>query len=99
MDLLTYQFPKAGPFDDVRTDPVLLAEARVRGFYGGHTPYNKLFSNLFFNGGKLDLKKDLPEDFRKAALPYLKALMQSFTPSHEDKEAVCAMLLSELVDL
>ena len=103
MNLHIYNFPKLtgvdAAFSTLRTDPVLLAEAMARGFYNGNTPYNTLFSTLFFKGGKLNLKKNLPEKFENAALPYFKALAASFGPSHEDKEAVCAMLLSELVDL
>jgi hypothetical protein len=103
MDLKTYKFPKLTGVDVVfstlNTDPVLLAEAKKRGFYYKNTPYNDLFSDLFFSGGKLNLKKDLPPEFEASAIPYLKALMASFEPSHEDKNAVCAMLLSELIDL
>ena len=103
MDLKTYVFPRLTGadvvFSTLNTDPILLAEAKERGFYCKKTPYNRLFSSLFFSGGKLNLKKDLPPEFRSAALPYFKALAASFGPSHEDKEAVCAMLLSELVDL
>jgi hypothetical protein len=81
----------------VKTDPALLAEAKARGFYNGHTPYNALFGSLFFRGGKLNFKKRLDPEFKTTATRYLRALMGSFEPSHEDKEAVCALLLSELV--
>ena len=103
MNIRTYKFPQLTAVDiafaTIGADLVLLTEAKARGFYCKDTPYNELFSQMFFKGGKLNLKKDLPEDFRKAAVPYLKALAGSFTPSHEDKEAICALLLSELVDL
>ena len=102
MDLRKFEFPKITgldiAFSTQRTNPELLAEARARGFYNGRTPYNDLFSQLFYRGGALNFKKDLPEDFKKAATLYLKSLMGSFAPSHEDKEAVCALLLSELVE-
>jgi len=103
MDLTKFEFPKVtgldmafGTFD---SHPELLAEARARGFYNGHTPYNKLFSSLFFSGGKLNFKKDLDPEFKAAALPYLRSFMGSFAPKHEEKEAICAMLLSELVEI
>jgi len=32
-------------------------------------------------------------------LHLLKALMESFEPKHEEKEAICAMLMSELIEL
>lgn len=103
MDLKTYKFPKLTgldvAFSIIKTDPELLKEAKARGFCDGNTPYNDLFSTLFFTGGKLNWKKDLPADFKQDAGTYLKALMGSFEPSHEDKEAISAMLLSELVDI
>jgi len=102
MDLKKFKFPEIKDigvaFSVQRTIPKLLVEAKNRGFYNGHTPYNALFSALFFSGGKLDFKKDLPEDFKKTATMYLRAFMGSFEPRHEDKEAICAMLLSELVE-
>jgi len=82
------------------TDKALLEEAERRGFsICSNTPYNDLFSNLFFKGGKLNFKKNLDPDFKAAAVPYLKAFMGSFEPKHEHKEAICALLLSELVDI
>ena len=102
LDLTKYPFPKLDAasmaFSTLNTIPALLEEAKFRGFMRG-TPYNRLFSTLFFKGGKLDFKKDLDEDFTSRAVPYLKAFMSSFSPKHEHKEAICAMLLSELVNL
>lgn len=102
MDLKTYEFPKVTgldiAFSTFKTDPELLAEAKARGFYNGRTPYNRLFSTLFFNGGKLNYKADLSAEFKNAAVPYLRAFMGSFEPAHEDKEAICALLLSELCE-
>jgi hypothetical protein len=103
MDLKKYGFPRITStnmaFSMIKTCPKLLKEAKGRGFYGGNGDYNSLFSELFFNGGKLNLKKDLDEDFKSKALPYLRSFMGSFEPKHEEKEAICAMLLSELVDI
>lgn len=102
LDLRAFSFPKLSgldmAFSTLRTDPKLLTEAKARGFYCANTKYNKLFSTLFFSGGKVEFKKDLPEDFKKAAWMYLRSFMGSFEPSHEDKNAICAMLLSELVE-
>lgn len=81
------------------TNPTLLAEAKERGFYNGRTPYNELFSTLFFKGGKLNFKNDLDPTFKDKALRYLTAFMRSFEPKHEEKEAICALLLSELVEV
>jgi len=102
MNLKEYDFPELNglqiAFSTLKTDEKLLAEAKERGFYGGHTEYNALFSNLFFNGGELNLKKDLSEDFKNKALKYLKAFMGSFEPKHEEKEAISALILSELCE-
>ena len=102
MDLISYKFPEVSGMDviipTIKTDNNLLEEASKRGFYDGRTPYNDLFSDLFFNGGKLQFKKDLDKDFKAKALPYLKAFMASFEPPHEEKEAICALLLSELAE-
>lgn len=97
MDLKKHNFDQHSI--STRTDKKLLDEAKARGFYNGNTKYNKLFSELFFSGGKLNFKADLDKDFKAKALPYLKSFMQSFSPSHEDKEAVSALLLSELVEV
>ena len=97
MDIKTYNFEQ--PDFALMTDKKLLAEAKERGFYNGKTPYNALFSTLFFKGGRLNFKKDLDSQFKTRAVPYLNAYIQSFEPSQEEKEAVCALLLSELVDI
>ncbi len=96
MDLKTYDFEK--PSIALNTDMRLLREAEDRGFYNGNTKYNKLFSDLFFNGGTLNFKQDLDDTFKDKSLPYLRSFMGSFSPKHEEKEAISAMLLSELVD-
>ncbi len=102
MDLTKFSFPIIkgidAAFSLVKTNPELLAEAKSRGFYNGRTEYNRLFSILFFSGGKIAFKDGINDDFRKSAWPYCRALMSSFEPKHEEKEAVCAMLMSELLD-
>ena len=102
MNLQEFDFPKTTQVDiafpTFSTIPELLTEAKQRGFYNGNTKYNKLFSELFFNGGTLNFKKDLNPEFKERSLPYLRSFMASWSPKHEEKEAICAMLLSELVD-
>lgn len=103
MNLKDYKFRKVTDgeiiFSTQTIDPPLLKEARQRGFYNGHTPYNDLFSKIFFKGANVNFKKGLDKEFQENATRYLRALIGSFEPKHEEKEAVCAMLLSELVDL
>lgn len=101
MNIIDYDFPKVSDvdlaFSTLATDKVLLNEAEKRGFLHGSTVYNELFSKLFFKGGKLSFKNDINKDFAEKALPYRKAFMGSFEAKHEHKEAICAMLLSEMV--
>ena len=96
MDIKKFNFPK--PNLCLPTEKKLLDEATSRGFLNGHTKYNELFSDLFLNGGKVKFKKEVDEDFKAQAWPYLRSFMGSFEPKHEHKEAICALLLSELVD-
>lgn len=102
MNLKTFNFQKVTGLDmmfpTIKTDKELLAEAKEKGFYNGNTPYNKLFSNLFFLGGKVKFKKNLDEDFKNRAWPYCRAFMGSYEPKHEEKEAICALLMSELLE-
>lgn len=103
LNLTVYEFPEVTDlqmtFSTQKTDPVLLAEAEERGFMYGHTPYNTLFSSLFFSGGALDFKKDLDQGFKNKCTRYLVSFMKTFDCPHQEKEGICAMLLSELVDI
>jgi hypothetical protein len=94
MELTKFKFPTTRD-----TNKELLAEARSRGFYNGSTPYNKLFSDLFFKGGDIKFKDGLDEDFKNEAWKYCRSFMGSFMPKHEEKEAICAMLMSELLEV
>jgi hypothetical protein len=102
MDLTKFKFPQVGGIDMVfstfKTDKALLEEARMRGFYNGNTPYNRLFSKLFFGGGKIKFKEGIDEDFKSNAWKYCRSFMGSFEPKHEEKEAICAMLMSEIIE-
>jgi hypothetical protein len=101
IDLTKFNFPKVTgadfAFPTFSTDQKLLAEAKERGFYNGHTPYNKLFSTLFFSGGKVQFKKNLDVEFVKSAWAYCRCFMGSFAPKHEEKEAICALIMSEIL--
>ena len=79
--------------------PELLKEAKEKGFYNGDTPANKLFNKWFFSGlkeGELNFKEGLDEDFKLKASRYLKSFMGSFSPKHQEKKAICSLLISEL---
>ncbi len=95
MNLQEYKFEG----DGFETDTVLLQEAHDRGFYNGHTPYNKLFSDLFFKGGNIKFKEGLDEAFLSRAVGYLHKCMRSFASKHQEKEAVSSLILSEVADI
>lgn len=98
MDLKTFNFPDLNDTAAVRRAAAeLLIEARERGFDGGYTEYNDLFSSLFFSGGKIEFQKKLDEDFKNRAWTFCRGYMGSWDPKHEHKEAVCALLMSELL--
>ncbi len=85
--------------EDNETDLILISEAKRQGFLYGNTKYNEKFSELFFNGGTLNYKKDLTESEVKNMKDYLVKFMRSFEPKHEHKEAICALILSQLIEI
>jgi hypothetical protein len=64
-------------------------------FRRGRTKWNKVVSDWFFFG--LKNANWVPKDGvdQNKALSHVKAIMGSWDPSHEHKEAGCAYLLSE----
>lgn len=102
MDLRQFKFPTITGMDlafpTLDTDRRLLDEAKARGFYKGNTVFNRLFFDLFYGPGRLICKPGIPDEFRNAALAYLSAYMGSFAPKYSDREAVCALILSELCE-
>lgn len=102
MKLEEFEFPKVTGADIVfptyKTIPALLDEAKRLKFYDGNTPYNKLFSTLFFSGGKIKFKEGIDEDFKKRAWGYCRAFMGSWEPKHEEKEAICAYIMSHILE-
>jgi hypothetical protein len=64
-------------------------------FQRGRTEWNKLFSDWFFGG--LKSFDCVPKDGidRQEAMKHISAIMRSWEPQHEHKEAGVAFLLSE----
>lgn len=85
-------------FSTLKTDKKLLSIARERGFYDSNTIYNTLFSQLFFRGGSIVIRDGVDKEYAGKILRYLKAFMRSFEPKHEEKEAISALLLSEIAE-
>lgn len=107
MDLKQFDFPDVDDVEIVfgsecsiqnETFKTLLEEAKQRGFYSGNTKYNTLFSRLFFKGGTLNFKDGIEDKFITKAVRYMKSVLVSYQPKHEEKEAVCSLILSELVE-
>lgn len=99
MKLQDYKFPNVTTadiaFSTFDTDKTLLAEAEKRTLTKGREKFNE----LFFSGGKLKFKDDVKGTWKENAFLYARALMGSFAPKHEHKEAVCAMIFEECLDL
>jgi hypothetical protein len=55
-----------------------------------------MFDTLFYDGGRIQFRTDIPEEFKNEVYAYFRYLRGSFAPKHEDKEMVCAMLLDEI---
>jgi hypothetical protein len=102
-DIKDFQYPVLKPvdvaFSTLRTNTQLLELAKAKGFYNGDTPYNQLFSSMFYKGGSIMFQKGLDEKRKEQAWWYFKALASSFEPKHEEKEAICALILSELAEV
>lgn len=81
-------------FSTQRTNRALLDLAKKEGFYNGNTRFNDMFSSLFYGGGKINTKPGVDEKSKSKLLRYFRSLASSFEPKHEEKEAVCALLLS-----
>ena len=94
MNIKNYDFPPVGFV--MKTDSALLNEAKARGFYDGSCKWCQFFSELFFNGGSIIYRQDVPQDVTSKIMTYLKAFMSSFEPKHEEKAAISALLLSEI---
>lgn len=105
MELKDYQFPSVTPLDmafpTLDAPPKLVSLAKERGFYNGNTPANDLFSKWFFGGLEKtpDFKEGIDETKAQRAMNWAVCLLRSFTPKHEEKEAVCALIFDEYLTL
>lgn len=71
-------------------------------FRGRSDPYAEFVSSWFFNGrtqGDMQRLKEREGVDRGKALVSIKAILASFQPKHEHKEAGCAYLLHEWFEL
>lgn len=99
MDLSIYKWPEinkidfAFPIFDAPKE--LIEEAEKRNPQKGM----KKFSELFFSGGKIELKEDVKGTWKENAYLYARALMGSFAPKHEHKELVVGMIFEECLIL
>jgi len=74
---------------------LLPSESVPEEFYSGHNPWSMIVAKWFFEGlpkGTLFIAKEgiHGEDVYK----HVSSIMRSWEPKHEDKEAICAYLLS-----
>ena len=101
LSLAAYPFPEIKRVEEVfstlKADPALLEESKCRGFYMGHMKANQMFGRLF-SGGRIMIKPEADTEFVRRVITYLKALLRSYALKHEEKEAICAMILDEIAD-
>ena len=64
----------------------------------GHTKWNRMFSDWFFMGATNIKYTPKPGVESGKAMRHIKAIMGSFEPKHEHKEAAVAYLLSQWFD-
>ena len=70
-------------------------ESIPKEFKDGHTEWNDLFNKWFFVGLKRLVFKEKEGVDKIKAQRHVRAIMASFTPSHEHKEAGVAYLMSQ----
>lgn len=63
-------------------------------FWHGHGKWNDLVSSMFFCGGKIKSMKPKEGIDGKDAIGHIRAILGSWEPKHEHKEAGCAYLFS-----
>lgn len=103
MELKDFNWPEIREvdiaFSTLEAPKELLEEAKKRGFYNNHDgEYNKLFSKILFNGAKVKPKKGYDQDLAEKAWPWAMSFIRSWKPKHQEKEAICAMIFSELLE-
>ena len=99
MDLSTFTFPEVTDvelaFPTFDTIPQLLEEAIKRNPEKGMDK----FSEIFYNGGKVELQEDVKGTWKEKAYRYARSLMGSWAPKHEHKELVVGMIFEEVLVL
>lgn len=99
MDLSNYKFPKVTKLDiafpTFDAPMELVEEAKKRNPQKGI----KKFSELFYSGGKVELKEDVVGTWKEDAYFYALALMGSWKPKHEHKALVVGMIFEECLVL
>lgn len=99
MDLSTYKFPDVTKIDlafpTFNAPRELLEEADKRDLKKGREKFNQ----LFYYGGEIKLKPYVKGTWKENAYLFARALMASFEPKHEHKEAVCALIFEECLEL
>ena len=60
--------------------------------------WTRLASELFFNGGKVPVNKNLDKEYVSSGLRMLRSIIGSFEPRHEEKEIVCGLILKSICD-
>jgi len=102
INLSEYNWPEVAEVDEAFPTFVapddLLEEATQRGhLHNENKEGNIMFSQIFFNKGKIIFKKNLTEGQKKAWL-WCTVFIGSYDPKHEHKEAIAGMIMEEVVE-
>lgn len=105
MNLQTFDFSQHDEYllgkDGITSMPAddkLLAEAKKRGLYKTLSPHRALHLATANFGGVIKIKAGLPYKWANNALNYLVKLRMSVKCNEEEKQAICALILSEIAE-
>lgn len=106
LNLHTYPYPEITGLQamtsNLKTDPTLLQEAKDRGFYGGFDgirgQYNNLYQDIMSRQGAITFKPNIPNEIQAKIWKYCNAFMRSTYGTPAERQAICAMLMSEILE-
>lgn len=99
MDLSKYEWPEVKKVDMIfptfDCPKELIEEAEKRNLSKGRNKFNE----MFYSGGTYVLQKDVKGTWKEKAFLWCRAMIGSWAPKHEHKEAVAAMIFEEVLIL
>lgn len=101
MDIIKHSFPILSParilYNDLKTDYKLLNEAKLRGYFESDNEYSKLAKEWILGYWNLMHEFSRIDEVKKLMWDYCQAIAASVEIKLNEKEAICALLLSEIM--